>query len=393
MKCSNCRMDILDNARFCSSCGAPQVVPGKFEKLPTTKEKSINPIWIMLGFFVVAVVAIIGLSARYGGDPSTTGSAQQAWTEEAYESELGALEVLVQSGTTSDVVASIKRLENAPNEDLKERLRDISQSAGTSVSDSGVLEIMAEEVDLEAKLKKLESLRTEINRDFGLSAAAQSGIEDAALSLVKPLPAAMLKENVQGYETLKRIAPQNVEYAEKYDAYLAKFRAAEQAEVERAAAELKRKRSAILSKYRKQEDKFNGTTFYTHPNSPRYTNSRSTVYLYLGSSSGRFFLRMKTLYTAEDWLFVESVQGYANGASFNLTGGRFERDNDSTIWEWLDEVPSALQIDRLKVLSEASDATLRYEGNQYRKDIKLSSADRTAIRQVLADFEELKELD
>ena len=69
------------------------------------------------------------------------------------------------------------------------------------------------------------------------------------------------------------------------------------------------------------------------------------------------------------------------------------RDNGSgDIWEWLDEGPSSSQINALKMLANADDATLRYEGSQYRRDIQFRSRDKRAILETLDAFETLNKM-
>ena len=204
---------------------------------------------------------------------------------------------------------------------------------------------------------------------------AQEIYEPEVLGFVKSIPASELENNEAGYRLLHQINPSNKAYlasAEKYSDL---------------------KLQAILGSFRSSHDKISKTTFYTHASAPRYLNSRSTTYLYIGRSENTEWLRLKTIYTSNDWLFVDRVIAYADGQTTTLTSGRFERDNGSgDIWEWLDESPSTSQISALRMLADADDAMLRYEGSQYRRDIQLRSQDKRAILETLEAFERLKEM-
>jgi len=204
-----------------------------------------------------------------------------------------------------------------------------------------------------------------------------SELENEVLSIVKPLPASDHEMNLKGYELLAALRPDNPAYAQKVEHY-----ASRKEEAERQA----------IARLRKKEDKVENVTWYQHPNQPRYLNSRSTVYLYIGRKGehGSPWLRMKTVYASSNWLFVDNVIAWHDGIREPLVSGHFKRDNNSRIWEWRDDSPTGYQIEVLKSLADAKEAILRFEGAQYRKDVTLSAADKKAIREVLLAYEIMK---
>lgn len=201
--------------------------------------------------------------------------------------------------------------------------------------------------------------------------------EDRTLAIVRPLPVSDHEMNLRGYELLAAIRPENQTYKAKVADYEARIEA---------------EKRAAVSRLRKNEDRVEGIIWYQHPNAPRYLNSRSTAYLYIGrrGETGRPWLRMKVQYTASDWLFVNKVTAWHDGIKEPLIDGRFERDNNSTIWEWMDVSPDDYQIEVLRSLANADEAILRFQGTQYRRDIKLSAKDKKAIREILAAFDAMK---
>ena len=96
---------------------------------------------------------------------------------------------------------------------------------------------------------------------------------------------------------------------------------------------------------------------------------------------------MKIQYTASDWLFVQTVSAWGGAVKEPLSDGPFERDNNSTIWEWVDVVPSGYQMEVLRTLATSKEAILRFEGQQYHKDVTLSSGDKQALRDVLTAYD------
>lgn len=45
----------------------------------------------------------------------------------------------------------------------------------------------------------------------------------------------------------------------------------------------------------------------------------------------------------------------------------------------------------MRQMAEADEALLRYEGDQYRRDVTLSAGDKTALREVLLAYETMGE--
>lgn len=208
--------------------------------------------------------------------------------------------------------------------------------------------------------------------------AIVADLEIAALAVIEPLPASDLEANQAGYKFLALLRPDTATYSDKASGYTAK---------------IEDLRQASVKKLRQTVDKVEGITWLKHPNQPTYTNSRSTVFLYIGQKAGqRPFLRMVVQYAASDWLFVDKVYawydvaGTANGLKEPLISGSFNRDHNTTIWEWVDIVPDAYQLSVLRSLAEAPEAILRFEGQQYRKDATLSQGDKKAILEMLAAY-------
>jgi hypothetical protein len=206
---------------------------------------------------------------------------------------------------------------------------------------------------------------------YDLTSATQT-LEDTALEVVLPLPASEHSANATGYELLAKLRPENSAYAVKRDHYRKLFAEAEAQE-----------RNRILASLIKSHDKIEGVTWYQHRNQPRFTNSRSTVYLYIGERGGSRWLRMKVQYAASSWLFVREVVAYADGATETLADGNFERGSKSTIWEWSDVSPTASQLRTLERLGSSREAILRFKSKSGYVDKTLSTADKRALLETL----------
>lgn len=277
----------------------------------------------------------------------------------------------VDAAETNDVPEPVKVATDTANEETPDA--EIEGPSSPSSSELASIREAFDRGDWGQAGLQLRLLRS-LNRDID---EISSELEDKVLAVVRPLPVSDHQGNLYGYELLSVIRPDNNTYTQKVSEYEGRIEAA--------------KRTAVAALER-SEDKIDGVVWYKHPNQPRYLNSRSTAYLYIGQriNDTRPWLRMKVQYTSRDWLFVDNVIAFHDGVSEPMRLGRFERDNNSTIWEWVDETPTDYQIDVLRSLGNAREAVLRFEGSQYRKDVTLSAGDKRAIRDVLLAYDVLR---
>jgi len=88
---------------------------------------------------------------------------------------------------------------------------------------------------------------------------------------------------------------------------------------------------------------------------------------------------------------VNSVQAYVDGETYLLTNGGFNRDNNTSIWEWKDDHVSINQISVLMKMAKGNDVVLRFNGQQYKKDIPLSHSDKIALAKLLEAYGDIPE--
>jgi hypothetical protein len=144
----------------------------------------------------------------------------------------------------------------------------------------------------------------------------------------------------------------------------------------------------------KNYDKMRGITWYQSPAAPKYRNANA-IYLYFGKEDDGSVtpLRLAAQYYSDDWLFVTRAWAKAGKTRVDIPQkeGLFgwERDHGSgNIWEWSD-IPVLSSTDKasVRVLSEATDVTVRYEGKQYYNDKKLSAKQLKALRDTIVAYE------
>ncbi len=161
--------------------------------------------------------------------------------------------------------------------------------------------------------------------------------------------------------------------------------------------QLKKKHSALLKKFRINEDKLEHVKFYTHTTFPVYTNSRNVLYPYIamGTDSGYTpVIRTVFGYTGSNWIFVQKVSVYiANNKVFEKDYGFFkwQRENNTNgLWERLDVKEDDLNNIYTRIANTKNSVDVRFEGKDYRKDFKIGPNDKQAIKDTIDLYEALK---
>jgi hypothetical protein len=151
------------------------------------------------------------------------------------------------------------------------------------------------------------------------------------------------------------------------------------------AAEKRALRASALSKLRVKKDSFTGLTWYHDKSSPYYRNSNA-IYIYFGSQSGVSTpLRFVIQYFDDSWLFIESAKIKVDGKLYNLDSGNWERDNNSSIWEWFDEPLSDRTM--IEEIIRSKSAIIRFEGSQYYDTRTITATQKRALKNVLSAFD------
>lgn len=142
-----------------------------------------------------------------------------------------------------------------------------------------------------------------------------------------------------------------------------------------------------LKGFKKKVDDFEGVTFYKAQGTPNYTNI-NFIYPYIGYKNGNYWMRLRFQYTAEDWLFINKAIIMVDDEKFEVHG-KWERDNNSEIWEWLDLSVEKSELKLLRKIREAKTVKVRYVGTQYHNDRNLTSKEMNIIKKTLDVYENL----
>ena len=155
-------------------------------------------------------------------------------------------------------------------------------------------------------------------------------------------------------------------------------------EAEKAKKDKERlKNLATLGKNLKtNHDKVEGTTWHKSP-----SLDRAPYQLYVGEKDGKYWLRKVTYYRAEKWLFYSRVVAHIDGDNIELKISKPERDHSNIIWEWTDDRADASDIVVAMKIIEGKDALLRFYGQQYHADKKVTKAMQKGLMDVLKFYQ------
>ncbi|SEN62103.1 hypothetical protein SAMN04488077_12214 [Roseovarius tolerans] len=209
-------------------------------------------------------------------------------------------------------------------------------------------------------------------------------IERAILDYVRPVPASQADTNLSAYQALSYLRPESETYAGKVQQYTDALA--------RQDAQRQARRASIVGSLRKHTAEFDGSSWYRHPKSPRYQDTRPYLTLYvLEDGSGRRELEFFVNYTADSWLFVTSAKLNIDGEFVKLPYSAWSRDNDSEIWEWTGYPATPSLIEIAQKVANSNRTVIRFEGQQFYDDnYVLPRSDKNVIRDMLNAWESMK---
>jgi hypothetical protein len=209
-------------------------------------------------------------------------------------------------------------------------------------------------------------------------------LEALLINYARPIPAKEAEKNKIAYRALSRLDPENQSYLAKVEQYDAALQA--------QARENEERRRTIVKKLIKSTAEFDGSSWYRHPSSPRYQDTKSYVTLYiLETGTGQRTLEFFLNYTSRSgWLFVESAQINVDGAITRLPASQWIRDNDTEIWEYIGYRNNQQMIDLAKKISESDRAVVRFNGQQFYDDHVITTTEKQIIRDMLLAWDEMQ---
>ena len=140
-----------------------------------------------------------------------------------------------------------------------------------------------------------------------------------------------------------------------------------------------------------KNDEFEGHFWVEPKTKPKYRN-QNAFYLYFMKTKEGYptNLRFVGQYTADDWLFIQSIKFNVDGYIWDYTPNEIKRDNNTMIWEWFDDNVGSLNAGLVEAIAYAEKPIkVRLIGRQYYKEKTISKKE---IKSFLETIEYYKAL-
>lgn len=146
-------------------------------------------------------------------------------------------------------------------------------------------------------------------------------------------------------------------------------------------------RTELLALFVPERDDVRDLTWYTPSSAPKYVNDRCAIYPYLSKTdSGTVSLRLKVVYTGDNWLFLSGVIFDIDGQNnlLSYAQGDYYRDNAwGDVWEVIDKEANETDKNLLRSVANSEKTIIRFQGSLYHYDMTVSQAEKKAIQDTL----------
>jgi hypothetical protein len=411
--CEKCKTPVVAGAKFCSECGNQLLVTGQYPAAATAVTPT-RPSGVSASPATDRTqVNLIGTGSARANPPSGD-MVDFVRGIRIAGVLLGALVLLVLAVRISGAVAAanhkaqVKRqteqrlqrqkelspeLVDAAKAESWPALKAWAEQEGIRYTVNGS-KLIAAEATPQSVVDRLAERRAKFQRaeaEAKQKAAYAKMVSDVEGLIATPITSNYWSriETLEGYRN--KITDQPT--LDKLDKALSDLRGkARKEEAAREAA--KRERKQALATMKTKYDDVEEITWYYDRSTPRYSNEKDWIELYIGKRKGESpWLRFRINYTADDWLFIHTYKFKIDGTPYQIDTlyGEVERDHDGgEIWEWYDVAAEGQSLSIAQALANSNSATLRCIGDQYHNDRKVSSEERAALRRVLRAYEALK---
>lgn len=141
-----------------------------------------------------------------------------------------------------------------------------------------------------------------------------------------------------------------------------------------------------LKKFNSEVDKVAGVTWYEPKCMPRYINTRCYVLPYLGREDRLTYMRLKLVYTGDDWVFFDKVIFHIDGEREYMTFKYFDIKRDNAygeVWEVADVLVTATEKELIEKIANSKETIVRFQGDEYYYDYTVPNNDKIGMKQIL----------
>lgn len=150
--------------------------------------------------------------------------------------------------------------------------------------------------------------------------------------------------------------------------------------------------TALLKHMRSVTDEVTGITWYSSTTQPKYINTRSFLFPYIGKfDAGLLSLRIRFNYAGDDWIFFKKVTIVSDEMRYSYSFDYFDIQRDTALGAYLHETADILaepkDIHMLYDIANSKKTIVRFEGDYSQYDLTVSSADKQAVADLLKLYE------
>lgn len=124
-------------------------------------------------------------------------------------------------------------------------------------------------------------------------------------------------------------------------------------------------------------------------------NGTNEVYCYLGQKKDKVWIRFQIEYYGEDWVFMDEVDFFADGKTYNLTidDRKTKVISGGDVREWFDIVPDIHLINFLSEASKSKEFKYRLVGRENSFTRKVTANEKASLSQIIDSYKLFKEID
>lgn len=141
---------------------------------------------------------------------------------------------------------------------------------------------------------------------------------------------------------------------------------------------------------KKDEFSSNGASWVEPKTKPKYRNQNAVYCCFLiNNDKTAYNLRFVMQYEADSWLFIENCIFNIDGNNVTYTPYKMERDNNSRIWEWFDDLVDCRNISIVRKIANAKHVKIKLNGHQYYDTRTIKAKDISSMKKILEFYEAL----
>ena len=147
----------------------------------------------------------------------------------------------------------------------------------------------------------------------------------------------------------------------------------------------------LASLFKEKKDEFEGYTWIEPKTKPKY-RSQNGFYLYFMKTKEGYptNLRFVGQYTADNWLFIQSIKFNIDGNVLDYNPNNIKRDNNTKIWEWFDDNVESSNTSLIEAIAYAKNPIkVRFIGRQYYDERIISKNEIKSILETIQYYKAL----